>query len=150
MGQQQLLVLIFFIVLIGGVVVAGAHAVDGGKRGNNRGIVFQEALGIVSEVQLWKFKPAQVGGGNGKVGFAGINFRKLHYPHSLLSNRVYKTDFACYTIRTITEEQHAEIIISAPSCSMNDFVARVVVKGTGPGDLDWLHTPSSGFRAFDQ
>jgi hypothetical protein len=39
-----------------------------------------------------------------------------------------------------------EVILSGPSCAHNDFVARVVVKGSGPGDLDWQHTPSSLFK----
>ncbi len=145
MGQQQLLLLVFGIVLIGGLVVAGAHALEGGKPASNRGMVFQEALAIVADLQAWKRKPTTLGGGANVPGFDFVDFEQLGYRHTWLSNRVYKTDFACYALRTVAASRAVEVKISAPSCAKNHFVARVLVRGTGPGDLDWRHEPPTGF-----
>jgi hypothetical protein len=137
MGQQQLLVLILSIVLVAGVVVAGAHAFEGVDSSENRGLVFQEALAIVQALQEWKQHDYFLGGGHGVHGFDRVNFGSLGYSYTLLSNRVYKSDGACYILRNTGSRRDAELIISAPSCSKRDFVARVIISGTGPGDLAW-------------
>ncbi|HMB90808.1 MAG TPA: hypothetical protein VKP65_08170 [Rhodothermales bacterium] len=137
MGQQQLLVLILSIVLVAGVVVAGAHAFEGDHSSENRGLVFQEALSIVHAVQEWKQQDYFLGGGHGVQGFDRVHFGSLGYSYTLLSNRVHKSDVACYILRNTGPRHDAELVIFAPSCSKRDFVARVIISGTGPGDLVW-------------
>ena len=130
--------------------MAGAHVTEAGNSANKRGMVFQEALNIVSNIQLWKLGTTTRKGDSESIGFEGLTFRSLGFSHTFLSKRVYKTDFACYMIRTTGEQEHAELSFFAPSCSKKDFVARVIIQGTNPGDLDWLHTPSSGYSVFDR
>jgi hypothetical protein len=143
MGQQQLLLLVFGIVLAGGAVVAGAHALEGANQPTSHDSVFQEALAIVADLQVWKLKPYQVGGGAAVRGFDHVSFRSIGYSHTLLSNRVHKTDQGCYMLRTIGPGHHAELTISAPSCAAKHFVARVVVRGRTAADIDWYHEPAS-------
>ena len=109
-------------------------------------MVLQEALEIVGGLQAWKQKPVVLGGGSGARGFRNVTFKTLEYRHTLLSKRVYKTEVGCYMLRTTGEEPHVELILSAPSCARSDFVSRVTVRGPGPGDLDWQHTPSGTFQ----
>ena len=78
-----MLVLVFSIVFVGGAVVVGAHAFGAINHPENREIVFGDALSIVADVQLWKLKPAELGGGFGAEGFKGITFRSLGYSKSL-------------------------------------------------------------------
>ena len=146
MGQQQLLFLVFGIVVVGAIVVAGAYVLKDGRTSNDRVMVFQEALQVVGDVQAWKQKPVVLGGGAGLRGFRNVTFKTLGYPHMLLSNRVYKTDYGCYILRTTGDEPDVELIFSAPSCSLSDFVTRVTVRGPGPGDLDWQHIPPKTFQ----
>ena len=148
MGQQQLLFLVFGIVSVGALVMVGAYAFREHKALNDRNMVVQEALQVVADLQAWKQKPAMVGGGQGRHGFYNVTFRTLGYAHTLLSNRVYKTEYGCYLLQTVGDEQHAEVIFFAPSCARSDFVARVVISGSGPGDLDWQHTPPETFQIF--
>lgn len=138
MGQQQLLLLVFGIVLVGGAVVMGAHAFGEVKPVENRAIVFQEGLAVVHALQRWKQTPTVAGGGANLVGFERVNFRSLGISHTMLSNRVHKTDFGCYILTTRGEQDYAELTISAPSCSERDFVTRVVVRGPTAADLDWM------------
>ena len=138
MGQQQLLILVFGIVLVGGVVVAGIHALDAPKMVENRAIVFQEGLAIVDALQRWKRKPSVAGGGANLVGFDLVNFGEVGISYALLSKRVHKTDYACYVLRTIGPENFAEVMISAPSCAPEDYVARAIVRGPTAADLDWV------------
>ena len=147
MGQQQLLFLVFGIVVVGAIVVAGAYILkDDSRSSNHRVMVFQEALQVVGDVQAWKQEPVLLGGGAGLRGFRNVTFKTLGYPHTLLSNRVYKTKYGCYILRTTGDEPHVELSFSAPSCSLSDFVTRVTVRGPGPGDLDWQHTPPKTFQ----
>ena len=146
MAQQQLLTLVFSIVVVGALVVAGAYALQGSQAQNQRTMVIQEALRIVADAQAWKQELARLGGGSGVYGFRHMTFKTLGYPHALLSNRVYKTEYGCYMLRTVGETPHVELIFSAPSCSVSDFVSRVIVRGPGPGDLDWQHTPPKSFQ----
>jgi len=148
MGQQQLLFLVFGIVSVGALVMMGAYAFKEHRALHSREMVIQEALEVVADLQAWKRKPAMVGGGNGRHGFFNVTFRTLGYGHTLLSNRVYKTEDGCYMLQTKGEEQHAELIFFAPSCARSDFVARVVVSGSGPANLDWQHTPPDPFKIF--
>lgn len=137
MGQQQLLIQVFAIVLVGGLVVAGTHALSGSESRNSHEIVIRDALAIVHDLQTWKRVPVLLGGADGIDGFGRVDFSTLGYQHTLLSKRVYKTDHACYMLRPVGPDRHAEVRIYAPSCAERDFVARVVVGGPGPGDLDW-------------
>ena len=146
MGQQPLLILVFGIVSMGAIVVAGAYALNMGRTQNQRAMVIQEALQIVGDVQAWKQKPAMLGGGGGLPGFRNLTFKTLGYPHMLLSNRVHKTEYGCYMLRKTGTAPDVELIFSAPSCSLSDFVARVTVSGPGPGDLDWQHAPPKTFQ----
>ncbi len=146
MGQQQLLFLVFGIVIVGAFVVAGAYVLIDGRTPHHRVMVFQEALQVVGDVQAWKKKPVLLGGGAGLRGFRNVTFKTLGYPHTLLSNRVYKTEYGCYMLRTTGDEPNVDLIFSAPSCSLSDFVTRVTVRGPGPGDLDWQHTPPKTFQ----
>jgi len=141
MAQQQLLWLVFGIVVVGATVVAGTHVLGGPARDEDHTPAFQEALGIVSEIQLWKLKPSEVGGGYGADGFDPLTFRKLGYPHVILSNRVYKSEKGCYKLHTLGAENHAVLTLSSPSCGIKDYIAHVIVRGPGPGDLTWLHVP---------
>ena len=146
MGQQQLLFLVFGIVVVGAVVVAGVYVLKDGRTLHHRNMVIREALQVVGDVQAWKQKPVLLGGGAGVRGFRNVTFKTLGYPHTLLSNRVYKTEYGCYMLRTTGDEPHVELIFSAPSCSLSDFVTRVTVRGPGPGDLDWQHTLPKTFQ----
>ncbi len=146
MGQQQLLFLVFGIVVVGALVVVGAYAFNQGRTLNHRAMVLQEALQVVGDLQAWKQKPVVLGGGAGARGFRNVTFKTLEYPYTLLSNRVYKTEYGCYMLRTTGDEPHVELILSAPSCARSDFVSRVTVRGPGPGDLDWQHTPPNTFQ----
>ncbi len=146
MGQQQLLFLVFGIVVVGAVVVAGASVLKDGRTLHHRNMVIHEGLQVVADVQAWKQKPVLLGGGAGVRGFRNVTFKTLGYPHTLLSNRVYKTEYGCYMLRTTGKEPHVELIFSAPSCSLSDFVTRVTVRGPGPGDLDWQHTLPKTFQ----
>ena len=141
MGQQPMLLLVLSIVFVGGVVVVGAHAFGAINHPENREIVFADASSIVADVQLWKLKPAELGGGFGVEGFEGITFRSLGYKHTLFSKRVYRTDSGCYQIQTRGEDHHALLIISSPSCASQDYVAHVIVRGMEPADRDWQYTP---------
>ena len=144
MGQQQLLLLVLSIVVVGAVVIVGVHALGGGKLQKNHGVVFQEALSIISEVKIWKLKPSELGGGAETEGFKHITFRRLKYSHVLLSKRVHRSESGCYRIDTIGEAHYAVLTISSPSCAATDYVAHVIMRGLGPGDLDWRHTPPHG------
>ena len=137
MGQQQLLLLVLSIVLVGGAVVAGTHTLIDAKTTHNVDFVVGEALSIVQDLQDWKQKDYFLGGGDLVQGFDRVTFGSLGYPYTLLSNRVYKSDVGCYVLRNVGPRRDAELSISAPSCSERDFVARVIISGTGPGDLDW-------------
>jgi hypothetical protein len=137
MGQQQLLLLMLSIVLIGGIVVAGAHSMGGAKPTKNTGFIIQEALSIVQDLQDWKQKDYFLGGGDIVSGFDRVSFASLGYTHTLLSNRVHKSDVACYVLRNVGPERNVELTISSPSCSERDYRARVLISGTGPGDLEW-------------
>lgn len=148
MGQQQLLVLVFGIVSVGALVVLGAYAVREHQSLENRQMVVQEALEIVAALQAWKEKPAVEGGGSGLHGYGRVTFSTLGYPHTLLSNRVYKTEHGCYFLQLVSAARHAEVIFSTPTCARGDFMARVVVQGPGPGDLTWHHTPPTPFNLF--
>ncbi len=149
MGQQQLLLLVFGIVVVGALVVMGAYAFNQGRTSNHRAMVFQEALQVVGDLQAWKQKPVVLGGGSRARGFRNVTFKTLEYRYTLLSNRVYKTEIGCYMLRTTGDEPHVELILSAPSCAQSDFVSRVTVRGPGPGDLDWQHTPSATLSITD-
>ncbi len=146
MGQKLLLLLVFGIVVVGALVVMGAYAFNQGRTSNHRVIVLQEALQIVGELQAWKQTPVVLGGGSGARGFRNVTFKTLEYRHTLLSKRVYKTEVGCYMLRTSGDEPNVELILSAPSCARSDFVSRVTVRGPGPGDLDWQHTPPNTFQ----
>lgn len=137
MGQQQLLLLILSIILVGGAVVAGAHVFERVESSENRGLVFHEALSIVQDLQDWKQHDYFLGGGNGVLGFDRVTFGTLGYSYTLLSNRVHKTDVACYVLRNVGSHRDIELTILAPSCSERDFVARVIVSGIGPEHLAW-------------
>ena len=89
-----------------------------------------------------------LGGGGGRPGFGRLTFKTLGYPHTLLSNRVYKTDYGCYMLQSVGAEQNAELTFFAPSCAKSDFVARVVVSGPGPADRAWHRTPPETFSLF--
>lgn len=143
MGQQPMLILILSIVLVGGSVVVGAHALGGENHPKNREIVFEDALSIVADIQLWKLKPAELDGGLRVEGFKGITFRALRYSHLPLSKRVHRTDNGCYQIQTLGEDHHAALIISSPSCAVKDYVAHVFIRGMEPGDVEWQHTPKT-------
>ena len=146
MGQQQMLFLVFGIVSVGALVMVGAYAVQEHRVLQSRHMVVQEGLQVVADLQAWKKKPAMLGGGSGRHGFANVTFKTLGYPHTLLSNRVYKTENGCYILQTVGEEQDVELILSAPSCARSDFVSRVIIAGTQPSDLTWLHTPPTSFK----
>ena len=146
MGQQQMLFLVFGIVSVGALVMVGAFAVQEHRALQSRHLVVQEGLQVVADLQTWKKKPAMLGGGAGRHGFINVTFKTLGYSHTLLSNRVYKTENGCYMLQTVSEAQHVELIFSAPSCSRSDFVSRVIIAGTEPGDLEWLHTPPTSFK----
>ncbi len=146
MGQQQLLLLVFLIVCVGALTVLGAYAFRDQKGLEGRHQVVQEALQVVADLQTWKRVPVALGGGNGRDGFSTITFATLGYSHTLLSNRVYKTDYGCYQLQTVGEAQHVELSFSSPSCTRGDFMARVVISGTEPGDLVWHQTPSTAFK----
>ena len=75
-----------------------------------------------------------------------MTFKTLGYPHTLLSNRVYKTENGCYMLQIVGDMQDVELIFSAPSCARSDFVTRVIISGTQPGHLTWLHTPPTSFK----
>ena len=141
-----MLFLVFGIVSVGALVMVGAYAVQEHSMLQSRHMVVQEGLQIVADLQTWKQKPAMFGGGSGRHGFFQVTFQTLGYPHTLLSNRVYKTENGCYMLQTIGEAQHAELTLSAPSCARSDFVTRVVIAGTQPGDLNWHHTPPTSFK----
>ena len=138
MGQQQLLLLVFGIVVVGGTVVTGVHIFEPAKPVENREFVYQEALAIVHALQQWKTKPTVGGGGFNVVGFDQVSFRSLNFSHALLSNRVHKTEYACYVLHTRGPERAAEIVISAPSCSDSDYIASVIVRGPTAADLEWV------------
>ena len=146
MGQQSLLLLVFGIVIVGAVVVAGAYGVQEQRALQGRHLAVQEVLEIVADLQTWKQKPAMLGGGEGRHGFTNVTFRTLSYAHTLLSNRVYKTEFGCYTLRVYGPHQEAEVSFASPSCARSDFVARVIISGTGPADLAWHHNPPPPFE----
>ncbi len=146
MGQQQLLVLVFSIVVVGGIVIVGTYAIRGETQLQNRDFVFRDAFSIITDVQLWKLKPLEIGGGLGAEGFKGITFRNLGYSHILLSNRVHRTDYGCYQLQTTREDHHALLLISSPSCAIGDYVAHVVIRGLGPDNLDWQHAPPTTFK----
>ncbi len=148
MGQQQMLILVFGIVSVGAFVMVGAYTFREHSVLQNRPKVVHEALQVVADMQAWKDKPVALGGGAGRPGFSHVTFRTLGYAHTMLSNRVYKTKNGCYKLQTVGELQHAEFIFYAPSCAKSDFVARVIISGPGPGDLDWQHTPPESFTLF--
>ena len=148
MGQQQLLLLVFGIVSAGALVTGGAYTFSAHSVLETRPLVIQEALQVVADIQQWKETPVALGGGAGRSGFAPLTFSLLGYPHTMLSNRVYKTDYGCYMLQIVGAEQHAELIFSAPSCAKSDFVSRVVISSPAPADLDWQHTPPKSFSLF--
>ena len=141
-----MLFLVFGIVSAGALVMGSAYAVQENRVFQSRHMVVQEGLQVVADLQTWKQKPAMFGGGAGRHGFFNVTFNTLGYPHTLLSNRVYKTENGCFMLQTIGEAQHAELTFSAPSCARSDFVTRVIIAGTQPGDLSWLHIPPSSFK----
>ena len=148
MGQQQMLLLVFGIVSVGALVVVGAYSFREHSVLQSRSVAVQEALQVVADLQKWKEKPVVLGGGAGRPGFSHVTFSTLGYAHTMLSNRVYKTENGCYMLQTVGVQQHAEFIFYAPSCAKSDFVARVVISGSGPADLDWQHTPPESFTLF--
>ena len=141
MGQRAMLILVLCIVVVGEGVVLGARALGVGKYPKNLDIVFRDALSIVADIQVWKLKPPEVDGGLRVDGFEGISFRSLHYSHRLFSKRVHRTEYGCYQLETIGERHHAVLTISAPTCAEKDYIAHVIVRGLGPGDLDWQRLP---------
>lgn len=150
MGQQQLLSLVLCIVIVGATVVAGAHVFGWQKHPHNHDRAFQEALTIVTDIQLWKIAPGRFGGGAEVQGFEDLTFRQLDYSHVLLSNRVHKTENGCFRIHTTGEQQYAVLTISSPSCSARDYVAHVIIRGADPGDLAWQYVPPSSFDLFQR
>ena len=148
MGQQQVLLLVFGIVLVGAFVTAGAYTFREHGVLEGRPVVFQDALQVVADLQMWKEKPVVLGGGAGRPGFRHASFRTLGYAHTMLSNRVYKTDYGCYVLQTVGPQQDAELIFFAPTCAKSDFVSRVVISCPGPADLNWQHTPPESLSFF--
>lgn len=141
-----MLLLVFGIVSVGALVTMGAYGYRAHAGVENRSQVFPEGFQIIADLQQWKQTPAIRDGGRERPGFINVTFETLGYPRTLLSNRVYKTENGCYKLQPVGEEPYVELTLSAPSCAHSDFVARVVIKGAGPGDLDWQPTPSSAFE----
>ena len=143
-----MLLLVFLIVSVGALVTMGAYAFREHNETQNRSIVIEEALQIVGDVQAWKETPVVLGGGAGRPGFGHVTFRTLGYAHTMLSNRVYKTENGCYILQTERDKPHIELVFFAPTCARSDFVSRVVIAGPGPAELDWQHTPPESFAFF--
>ena len=65
MGQQQLLLLVLGIVIVGLAVVAGINAFDENRKRSTKDAIVNEAMRIATDVQAYKVKPGQLGGGGG-------------------------------------------------------------------------------------
>jgi hypothetical protein len=63
MGQQQLLLLVLGIVIVGLAVVAGINAFSENQERSTKDAIVNEAMRIATDVQAYKVKPGQLGGG---------------------------------------------------------------------------------------
>ena len=65
MGQQQLLLLVLGIVIVGLAVVAGINAFQENQTKSEQDAIVNEGMRIATDVQAYRLKPDQLGGGGG-------------------------------------------------------------------------------------
>ena len=65
MGQQQLLLLVLGIVIVGLAVAAGLSAFGENQEKSNRQALVNEAIRVASDLQSWRLKAEEFGGGGG-------------------------------------------------------------------------------------
>lgn len=84
MGQQQLLLIVGGIVVVGLAIVVGITTYSENSAKTNSDALFQDALGIATEAQLWKGRPELFGGSpdatkSQVADFSEVDFYQLGY-----------------------------------------------------------------------
>ncbi len=89
MGQQQLLLLVLGIVIVGLAVVAGINAFSENQAKSNKDALINEGMRIATDMQAWKLKPSQFGGGGGD--WTDFTLAKLGVDEDNMDGDVYTT-----------------------------------------------------------
>lgn len=144
MGQQQLLLLVLAIVIVAIAVVAGIVAFKERSRVAQRDEAVAEAMQIVTAAQVWRSKPAAMGGAIGSVAndFSGVNLKAIGFPvKSADTSEPLINLHGCYKLAPISEGAEVNVYLNSVDgdCDAASHIARIRITGTTSHDITWTH-----------
>lgn len=77
MGQHQLLLLVATIIIAGLATIYGIYTFSESNARSNVDLLISDGMHIITDIQAWKTKPAQYGGGLDEADFSTVTFEKI-------------------------------------------------------------------------
>lgn len=140
MGQQQLLLLVLGIIIVGMAVISGIEAFDINRQKAREDAEHQLIMELASHAQVWKTKPAILGGGeNGDpADYSSFTIDVLGLTASNGASGspiVSIPGGGCF--RFFSYDDHLRINSLDETCEIGTWTKGALISGTTADDITW-------------